>query len=325
MIFEVNLSIFLFKNTYLCGPKLISIIMKERGMQSLEMSMVPTNETAIILEDKMMVMDNLNRIQKRDPGKMDDFMNRFPLKLSMSSMMIVIKGKVKFSVNFRDFVADSDTCVIISAGTIIEQVDADDEARIIFLSFSQKDLTSLANIRQHDVHRLYALQVVLLHLAPVQVEMMIKTYQMLRVILEDPIFEMKKEKAAFNCINLMGSIIEQVPSKQSEVSAKASRKDEIVAHFLQCVHDNYREHRDLGFYADQLCLSLKYMSHVVFEQTGRHPSRWIKDYVILDAKTMLRCGRYTVQQVSDELNFPNQSFFGKYFKEAVGVSPKKWK
>ena len=299
--------------------------MKERGMQSLDMSMVPTNETTIILEDKMMVMDNLNSIPKRNTDEMHNFMNRFPVKLSMSSMMIVIKGKVKISVNFREFVADSDTCIIISPGTIIEQVETNDEARIIFLSFSQKDLPSIANIRQHDVHRLYALQVVLLHLAPVQVEMMIRTYQMLRVILENPIFEMKKEKAAFNCINLMGSIIERGPSDQSEVSAKASRKDEIVAHFLQCVHDNYREHRDLGFYADQLCLSLKYMSHVVFEQTGRHPSRWIKDYVILDAKTMLRSGRYTVQQVSDELNFPNQSFFGKYFKEAVGVSPKKWK
>jgi AraC-like DNA-binding protein len=104
----------------------------------------------------------------------------------------------------------------------------------------------------------------------------------------------------------------------------ASRRDEIVARFLCCVQENYREHRDLGFYADLLGLSLKYMSHVIFEQTGRHPSQWIKDYVILDAKTMLRSGRYTVQQVAEELNFPNQSFFGKYFKEAIGMSPKKW-
>ena len=107
--------------------------------------------------------------------------------------------------------------------------------------------------------------------------------------------------------------------------SKTTRNEEIVAHFLQCVADNYRKHRELSFYADKLSLSLKYMSHVVYKQTGRHPSQWIKDYVILDAKTMLRNGGYTVQQVADELNFPNQSFFGKYFKEAVGMSPKKWK
>jgi AraC-like DNA-binding protein len=67
------------------------------------------------------------------------------------------------------------------------------------------------------------------------------------------------------------------------------------------------------------------MSHVIYEKTGRHPSKWIKDYVILEAKTMLRSGNYSIQQIADELHFPNQSFFGKYFKEAVGVSPKKWK
>ena len=294
-------------------------------MQSLDLSMMPTNDTSIIFEDKMMVMDNLGDVHQADSVEVNNLMNRFPLKLSSSCMLIVIKGEVKFSVNFRDFVAGDNTCAIISAGTIVEHVAVDDEAKLIFLSFSHQDLPSTASIRQYNVHRLYALQVVLLHLLPVQVELMQTTYHMLRVILTDTAFNEKKEQAAFNCINLLGSIIEQGTSNQPEVSSKTSRKDEIVAHFLQCVHDNYREHRDLGFYADQLCLSLKYMSHVVYEQTGRHPSRWIKDYVILDAKTMLRSGRYTVQQVADELNFPNQSFFGKYFKEAVGISPKKWR
>ena len=53
-------------------------------------------------------------------------------------------------------------------------------------------------------------------------------------------------------------------------------------------------------------------------------SEWIKDAVILEAKAMLRKGSYTVQQVSLALNFPNQSFFGKYFKSAVGMSPRQY-
>ena len=301
------------------------MMMKERGMQSMNLSMMPVYSTAISLEDKMMVMDNLSDGSIGEPDELNQFMGRFPLKLSTTCMMIVLQGKVRFNVNFRDFVAEGNTCAVISAGTIIEQVEINDQAKFIFLSFSQKNLPSMTNIKQHNVHRLYALQVVLLHLRPAHVELLQTTYQVLRSILIDPDFNVGREEAAFNCINLMGSIIEQGASNQPDLSAKVSPKDDIVARFLQCVNDNYREHRDLGFYADQLCLSLKYMSHVVYEQTGRHPSRWIKDYVILDAKTMLRSGRYTVQQVADELNFPNQSFFGKYFKEAVGISPKKWK
>jgi len=52
------------------------------------------------------------------------------------------------------------------------------------------------------------------------------------------------------------------------------------------------------------------------------PVEWIRDYVMLDAKALLKSGKYTVQQVSDMLNFPNQSFFGTYFKKESGISPK---
>ena len=299
--------------------------MKERGMIANELSVLPANENTIRFDGKMTVTDNLNdEGPLNENGEMLPYSRRFPMKLTTACMIIVIKGSVRFSVNFRGFVAGDNACVIISSGTIIESVQWEEQTKLIFLSFSQTELPAMASIHQQSLNRLYALQVVLLRLQPIHIEMLRNTYRILRIILTHSDFDFNREEAAFNCVNLLGSIIAQGATNQPEVAAKTSRRDEIVARFLQCVHENYRERRDLGFYADQLCLSLKYMSHVVFEQTGRHPSRWIKDYVILDAKTMLRSGRYTVQQVADELNFPNQSFFGKYFKEAVGVSPKKW-
>lgn len=294
-------------------------------MHSMEMSTTPTNETTIIVDDKMLLMDNLNVSVNNEQEDMKRFSERFPMKISSTCLMVILEGSIGFNVGFHDYLASANTCVIVTAGTIIERVNIDSDAKLIFLSFSQNNLPSVANIRQRNLSRLYALQVILLHLQPVHVQLLKTTYQTLRTILSDPEFNVNRDEAANNCINLMGSIIEQGGNNQPEVANKPSRKDDIVSRFLQCVHENYRQHRDLGFYADQLCLSLKYMSHVVYEQTGRYPTRWIKDYVILDAKTMLRSGRYTIQQIAEELHFPNQSFFGKYFKEAVGVSPKKWK
>ena len=300
--------------------------MKERTLQSLDLSILPLNETAIVVDGKFLVLDNLDTSWT---SSIDDemllFRNRFPMKLALSCMLIVVKGTVKFSINFHDYVVTSGTCVVIMSGTIVEQIATDEQAKVILLSFSQNDFRSKASYYQHNFHRLYALQVLQVTLQPQHLDLLMNTYRMLRTILTDPAFEYKREDTASRCIDLMGSIIEQGASEQFDYTPKTSRKDEIVSRFLQCVADNYRQHRELGFYADQLCLSLKYMSHVIYEQTRRHPSQWIKDYVILDAKTMLRSGRYSVQQVADELNFPNQSFFGKYFKEAVGVSPKKWK
>lgn len=80
--------------------------------------------------------------------------------------------------------------------------------------------------------------------------------------------------------------------------------------------------REISFYADKLCLTPKYLSRIVKSVSGRFAKEWIREYVILQAKIMLDSGMYTIQQVSDKLNFPNQSFFGTYFKTSVGISPK---
>ncbi|OUP10687.1 hypothetical protein B5F34_04580 [Mediterranea sp. An20] len=89
---------------------------------------------------------------------------------------------------------------------------------------------------------------------------------------------------------------------------------------MQLLKEHYTSERNIGFYADKLCLSPKYLSQMVLAASGRHVKDWVQDYVILEAKALLRSRQYTVLQVSDMLNFPNQSFFGVYFKKAVGCS-----
>ena len=292
----------------------------------MDLSMMENDGRTLALDNKLLVTDNLETQSDIDFSvRANNIVKRFPMKLTAACMVIVFKGKVRFSVNLRNFVATEDTCLIVTEGTIVENVDYDADARVIFISFSQSGLSGPNASSQQNLHKLYALQVVLLRLLPQHLGMMHTVYQMLRTIMSDPAFAVNREATAYSCLALIANIIMQASEDQPELTTKTSRRDEIVARFLQCVADNYRSHRELSFYADQLCLSLKYMSHIIHEQTGRHPSQWIKDYVILDAKTMLRSGRYTVQQVAAELNFPNQSFFGKYFKEAVGISPKKWK
>ena len=83
--------------------------------------------------------------------------------------------------------------------------------------------------------------------------------------------------------------------------------------------------RRLNFYADKLCLTPKYMSTIIRQTSGKTAGNWIDDYVLLEAKALLKSTNMTIQQISDELNFPSQSFFGKYFKRLTGVSPKEYK
>ena len=103
-----------------------------------------------------------------------------------------------------------------------------------------------------------------------------------------------------------------------------SRRSGYVSDFFQLVHEYHRRERSVSFYADKLFISPKYLSLIIKEATGRSAADIIDDYVILEAKNLLRFSGKNIQQVSYELNFPNQSSFGKYFKHLVGMSPSEY-
>lgn len=106
---------------------------------------------------------------------------------------------------------------------------------------------------------------------------------------------------------------------------KTPYKNSIVERFMDLVQEHYREERLIGFYADKLCITPKYLSKLVKENTGRSAGEWIENHVILEARAMLQSSDMTIQQIAASLNFPNQSFFGKYFKRATGISPKQYR
>jgi AraC-like DNA-binding protein len=108
-------------------------------------------------------------------------------------------------------------------------------------------------------------------------------------------------------------------------AAPQNKKDELFNSFYRLVLQHYKDSREVGFYADKLCVAPKYLSAVIKETTGKSAFEWITDYVLLEAKSLLKSTNMTIQQISDELNFANQSFFGKYFKRLTGMSPSEYK
>lgn len=111
-------------------------------------------------------------------------------------------------------------------------------------------------------------------------------------------------------------------SHQSQDSvASRSRKINYVHDFMHLLQQYYRSERSVGFYASKLCISPKYLSLLVREATGQTAAAIIDRFVISEAKNLLRFSGLTIQQVSYQLNFPNQSAFGKYFKHLTGFSP----
>lgn len=107
--------------------------------------------------------------------------------------------------------------------------------------------------------------------------------------------------------------------------AGQTRAEVIFRDFIQTVEKNYRTERRVSWYAQQLCITSKYLSETVRTISRRTPSDWIDSYVTRELRVMLRNSTMSIKQIADELNFANQSFLGKYFKEHVGMSPSKFR
>lgn len=108
-------------------------------------------------------------------------------------------------------------------------------------------------------------------------------------------------------------------------SSLSSRYDQITNRFLELVRENCHIHRDMGFYAGILCLSAKHVNLAVKSVTGENAMKWIERYTILNAKSMLKTSLLSVSEISDRLNFPAVSDFGKYFKKHTGYSPREFR
>ncbi len=94
-----------------------------------------------------------------------------------------------------------------------------------------------------------------------------------------------------------------------------------MAKFILAVSEHFRTERQVSFYAHKLCITPKHLSSVIKEISGRTASDWIENYVVMEAKVLLKTTDMTIQEIAVYLNFANQSFFGKYFKHHTGVSP----
>lgn len=85
-----------------------------------------------------------------------------------------------------------------------------------------------------------------------------------------------------------------------------------------------REHQ-LGFYADKLCITSRYLGTVILSESGVGAKEWIDRAIISAAKVQLRHSDRQTTQIADELNFPNVSFFCKYFKRLTGFTPQQYR
>jgi YesN/AraC family two-component response regulator len=95
---------------------------------------------------------------------------------------------------------------------------------------------------------------------------------------------------------------------------------------MELVHNHYIEEREVAYYADKLCISPRYLSSVVRSvRIDVTPKAIIDSFVVLEIKALLQSTNLSIQEIADRLHFPDQSFFGRYFKKHTGLMPSRYR
>ena len=102
---------------------------------------------------------------------------------------------------------------------------------------------------------------------------------------------------------------------------RLSRQEQVFRNFTISLAKNVSKHRTVEYYANEACLTPKYFSTLIKKRSGKLPMDWITERTVVLIKFLLLNSDKSIQEISNELNFPNQSFFTRYFKSHTGVTP----
>ena len=244
-------------------------------------------------------------------------------RLKAGIFVLCVEGNLRASINLTEYTLKPNDFITLMPGSIIQFCEQKESFRLSFIGFSSEFMDCVNMIKS--------------------------TMSALPTIYENPIISLSEDRADF--INDYFHLLERVQAKEKSINREmvkhilvnmihgisdlyqgkswpnkiTTRSDEIHKKFIQLVMKNYTSKRQTAFYASQLSISPQHLCMIIKQKTGRSVSDIIADMIIMDAKSQLMATDLTIQEISYSLNFPNVSFFGKYFKRYVGVSPQKFR
>ena len=254
---------------------------------------------------------------------------RFPCRINAFVIGVGTEGESRGLLNLQEFTIKKDTMFIFAPNSILQAQSV--EGLKVHIMAVSCDFMKRINI---DTKHL--LPLLLQFTSYPCLEISHEECQALRNFISLVEQETKGPESEFSAeiisgliagtIYKVGDILQRYLSEHPELETTShSRAKEYFTQFTQLLNEHYKQERSVGFYARQLCITPKYLTTLIKRISGRSVSEWIDNYVILEAKTLLKYSNMSIQEIAYYLNFPNQSFFGSYFKRNTGMSPSQYK
>ncbi|MCC8185994.1 MAG: helix-turn-helix domain-containing protein [Bacteroides sp.] len=244
-----------------------------------------------------------------------------PVTLQYTMLGFVSAGEAVFTVNLLENHLYPGHIVVLNRETIYQLEGCSDNFTFDILILSDELIGILFPEKEPELLDRLSESVV-----PLQAAEMDSALSLIDTLLKILHLPHSNESSAHDMIRAILRFADGIRQSVNEREAHTlSHEQEIFNSFLKLVNMNASKERSLSFYADHLCVTRNYLSIVISRFSGVTAKKWIERAVIMEAKALLKFSTLSMLEIAYKLNFPNDSFFNKYFKRIVGVTPMRYR
>jgi AraC family transcriptional activator of pobA len=250
-------------------------------------------------------------------------LSEYPYRSDGYIIGICTRGPAEVEVNLQVYQARPDAMLLATPFHILRIYNSSDDFLCRFIVFSKAFLTE-NNINSHFLETFSYFKsesLPVIYPDHPDAKMLLEVYLLIQQKLEREEHPYRQEISRSILTTLLYEVEFIYERQHVIIKGKQNRKQELNLLFQNLVFLHYKEHRNVQFYADALFVSPKHLTETIKEVTGRTSGEWIEEAVILEAKVLLRNHEISIAQVAENIHFPDQSSFGKYFKKHTGLSP----
>ena len=244
-----------------------------------------------------------------------------PYRLQEGRIAIVTNGSARVLINLIEYIFLPDHISLIAPNSIIQiiEVSHDFDAHMMAVDLNFLPISGKEEFFTHFLQQKKNL------LFPLSTEEQIHIENFVTVmwsVLQEPVF--RKEVIQHLLVGLLYNIEYIAKSKGQAELSPLTHQNDIFQRLISLVNTYSKTERNVSFYANKLCLTPRYLNTVIRQTSQQTVMDWINQSIILEAKVLLKHSNRLVYQISDELNFPNPSFFSKFFKRMTGMTPQEY-
>lgn len=249
-----------------------------------------------------------------------------PSRMKSLFLALCTSGKAQYTVDTKKHEVSAGDVIIISEGQVVGDYILSPDCKGIALIMSYDFFqNTVSGIHELSALFLFARTHPVFHLDTEQTKALENDIVHIKQKITDTGHRFRRELVMTMLKALVIDMSNIIYRFQQIGDEGPTRAEVIFRNFIQAVEKNYRTERRVSWYAKHLCITSKYLSETVRTVSRRTPSEWIDSYVTRELRVMLRNSTMSIKQIADEMNFANQSFMGKYFKEHVGMSPSQFR